>query len=172
MVADAKQLVERIVKLTLVPDVRKDLLAGEHTFTEIAKMVGERWQVLDLETKENYEEMAAKSKTRYNDEMVEYMKNTEYKNYQVYLKKWHAKQAEIQAEKGTLSIRKPCYFLGAHSSSHLLTPCMQIEGQLGPKPTTQSQISRLIVRAAAAGKTIIIEAVNAFIQVQADKRLH
>ena len=123
------ELIELTVKLTLIIDIRKDLLVGEYTFTEIAKIVGERWQILDEELKENYKEIAAKAKTKYNDEMVEYMKKTEYKNYQIYLKNWHAKQAELQPEKGTLSIHKPCYFfLGTHSSSRLLTPCTQIEG--------------------------------------------
>ena len=87
-------------------DVRKDLQVGHHSFTEIAKMVGERWQVLGSEPKDHYEAMAAKSKSRYNDEMVEYMKSTEYKNHQIYLKKWHAKQAEIQAEKGASCISR------------------------------------------------------------------
>ena len=100
--------IEPSTELTITADVRKDLLVGEHSFTEIAKMVGEKWQVLDQEAKENYEENAAKSKAKYNDEMVEYMKSVEYKNYQVYLKKWHIKQAEIQAEKGMPRILKQC----------------------------------------------------------------
>ena len=101
-----KLVFEKVAKLKLVVDVRRDLQVGEHSFTEIAKMVGERWQVLHVDAKENYEEMAARSKTRYNEEMIEYMKSAEYKNYQMYLKKWHAKQAEIQVEKGELYVHE------------------------------------------------------------------
>ena len=96
-----------ICQLTIIIDVRKDLAVGEHSFTEIAKIVGERWQVLDVEEKEGYEENAAKAKSRYNDEMTDYVKTAEYKSYQEYLNKWHARQTEIQAEKSkfyTLSV--------------------------------------------------------------------
>ena len=86
-------------QLNIITDVRKDSSVGEHSFAEIAKIVGERWQVLDVEQKEGYDEKAAKAKSRFNDEMTEYVKTAEYKSHQEYLNKWHARQTEIQAEK-------------------------------------------------------------------------
>lgn len=52
-----------------------------------------------MEEKEGYEDKAAKAKSRYNDEMTEYVTTAEYKSYQEYLNKWHARQTEVQAEK-------------------------------------------------------------------------
>ena len=41
-------------------------------FTEIAKVLGERWRDVSAEDKKPYEEQAAQDKTRYEEEMAAY----------------------------------------------------------------------------------------------------
>jgi 16S rRNA U1498 N3-methylase RsmE len=65
------------------------------SFTEIAKVVGERWQVLAPEAREQCERQANVAKERYYAEMAEYKKTPEYEAYQKYLEEFKAKHGTV-----------------------------------------------------------------------------
>jgi hypothetical protein len=61
------------------------------SFTEIAKVVGERWQVLPAEEREACERQANSAKERYYAGLAEYKKTQQYEAYQKYLEEFRAK---------------------------------------------------------------------------------
>lgn len=63
------------------------------SFTEIAKLVGERWQVLSADAREAGERQANSAKEKYCVELAEYKRTPEYEAYQKYLEKFKAKHA-------------------------------------------------------------------------------
>lgn len=65
--------------------MRELLKERELSFTEMAKVVGERWQVLPVDERDNYESTAAAAKERYLNAMAEYKKTDNYARYQQYL---------------------------------------------------------------------------------------
>lgn len=65
----------------------------ELSFTEIAKVVGERWQVLPVGAREACERQANAAKEKYDTELAEYKKTPQYHTYQKYLEEFKAKQA-------------------------------------------------------------------------------
>ena len=71
--------------------MREELKGQELSFTEIAKLVGERWQVLQPDVREGYEKQAAAAKEKYYAELAEYKKTPEYVQYQEYLADFKAK---------------------------------------------------------------------------------
>ncbi|KAK7970479.1 hypothetical protein PG988_009552 [Apiospora saccharicola] len=73
--------------------MRDDLKGQNLTFTEIAKLVGENWQNLDRNEKEPFETQAQEAKERYNREMAEYKKTSEYRSYCDYLQEFRKRQA-------------------------------------------------------------------------------
>ncbi|KAH8602609.1 high mobility group box domain-containing protein [Bisporella sp. PMI_857] len=76
--------------------MREDIKGQSLSFTEIAKLVGENWQALPAREKESYEQQASAAKERYNNEMTEYKKTAHYKEYQLYLADFKARQANQQ----------------------------------------------------------------------------
>ncbi|MCJ1241465.1 hypothetical protein MMC14_009470 [Varicellaria rhodocarpa] len=75
--------------------IREDLKPLNLTFTEIAKRVGESWQVLSLEEKETYESQASALKERYTLELIEYKKTLKYHEYAAYLADFKAKHSTV-----------------------------------------------------------------------------
>ena len=73
--------------------MREDLKGQNLTFTEIAKLVGENWQNLNREEKEPFERQAHEAKERYNRELADYKKTTEYRKYCDYLHDFRKRQA-------------------------------------------------------------------------------
>jgi len=70
----------------------RELLKGQDlSFTEIAKVVGERWQVLPAEEREACERQANSAKERYYAGLAEYKKTQQYEAYQKYLEEFRAK---------------------------------------------------------------------------------
>jgi hypothetical protein len=63
------------------------------SFTEIAKVVGERWRVLPAEAREAYQCQAKAGKEKYHAELAEYKGSPKYDAYQKYLKEFKAKHA-------------------------------------------------------------------------------
>lgn len=63
------------------------------SFTEIAKVVGERWQVLPAEERETCERQANSAKERYYAELADYKKTPQFEAYQQYLVDFRAKHA-------------------------------------------------------------------------------
>lgn len=73
----------------------RDSLRGQDlSFTEIAKVVGERWQELSPEAKEPCERQAQALKEKYYSELAEYKKTPHYASYQKYLIDFKAKHAQ------------------------------------------------------------------------------
>lgn len=72
-------------------EIREDLRSENLSFTEIAKRVGEKWQVLIPDEKEPYESQASAAKERYNIELAKYKKTSQYREYAVYLADFKAK---------------------------------------------------------------------------------
>lgn len=80
-------------------EIREELRPQNLSFTEIAKRVGESWQVLLAEEKELYESQASSAKEKYHEEMTEYKKNDEYKEYSKYLADFKIKNASVSGMK-------------------------------------------------------------------------
>lgn len=80
--------------------VRETLKGQELSFTEIAKVVGERWQVLPADRREECERQANTAKEKYYAELAEYKKTSEFEAYQKYLEDFKIKHAAPQ--KGTI----------------------------------------------------------------------
>lgn len=77
--------------LTLNTEVREHLKGKDLSFTEIAKTVGERWQVLAPDDKATYESRSQAMKDRYYAQLAEYKKTQDYAHYQNYLEDFKAK---------------------------------------------------------------------------------
>ncbi|KAF2854648.1 hypothetical protein T440DRAFT_514540 [Plenodomus tracheiphilus IPT5] len=73
--------------------VRESLKGQDLSFTEIAKVVGERWQVLPTEEREGCERQANGAKEKYYAELAEYKKTPQFEAYQKYLEDFKAKHA-------------------------------------------------------------------------------
>ncbi|KAF2785589.1 hypothetical protein K505DRAFT_369017 [Melanomma pulvis-pyrius CBS 109.77] len=71
--------------------VRESLKGQEYSFTEIAKVVGERWQVLPADAREVCERQANAAKEKYYAELAEYKKTPQFDAYQKYLEEFKAK---------------------------------------------------------------------------------
>jgi hypothetical protein len=77
----------------IASEVRETLRGQELSFTEIAKIVGERWQVLPADLRDACERQANSAKEKYYAELAEYKKRPEYESYQKYLEEFKAKHA-------------------------------------------------------------------------------
>ncbi|OCK78831.1 hypothetical protein K432DRAFT_406138 [Lepidopterella palustris CBS 459.81] len=77
----------------------REVLKGQDlSFTEIAKIVGERWQVLSSDAREACERQANIAKEKYYSELAEYKKTPQYEAYQKYLEEFKAKHATLPKE--------------------------------------------------------------------------
>lgn len=75
-------------------DMREMLRGQDLSFTEIAKLVGEKWQDLSPSEKEPCERQAQSLKDKYYTELNEYKKTKEYGEYQDYLSEFKAKHSQ------------------------------------------------------------------------------
>lgn len=73
--------------------MREQLKGQDLSFTDMAKIVGERWQVLSADSREVYEKQASTAKERYNAALAEYKKTESYALYMEYLADFKAKNA-------------------------------------------------------------------------------
>ncbi|KAI9814729.1 MAG: hypothetical protein M1827_002995 [Pycnora praestabilis] len=80
-------------------EIREDLRKNNLSFTEIAKLVGESWQVLAQNEKEPFEAQAAAGKEKYNAELVEYKKTENYQKYSEYLADFKVKNNRSTEDK-------------------------------------------------------------------------
>jgi HMG (high mobility group) box len=64
------------------------------SFTEIARLVGEKWKSLPPEEKEHFELQAALDKDKYNIRLVEYKKTENYREHQTYLADFKLKNSK------------------------------------------------------------------------------
>jgi len=86
--------------------MREELKGRSLSFTEIAKLVGENWQSISPSEKEPYEQQASTDKERYNNELSEYKKTPQYKEYSQYLAEFKARQAN-QQQVADLEAKRP-----------------------------------------------------------------
>jgi hypothetical protein len=73
--------------------VRETLKGQKLSLREIAKVVGERWQVLPADAREACERQANDAKEKYYVELVKYKKTSQYDAYQKYLEDFKAQLA-------------------------------------------------------------------------------
>ena len=71
--------------------IREEIKGKDLSFTDIAKLVGQRWQALSASEREPYETRAASLKETFNQHLVEYKKSDQYKQYTQYLAEFRAK---------------------------------------------------------------------------------
>ncbi|KFY99631.1 hypothetical protein V500_01332, partial [Pseudogymnoascus sp. VKM F-4518 (FW-2643)] len=76
--------------------IREDLKVKSLSFTEIAKLVGKKWQHLTPSEKEPYEQQGFAAKEKFTIELAEYRKTKSYKTYLEYLLEFNAKQFHTQ----------------------------------------------------------------------------
>ena len=85
-------------------EVREDLKPQNLSFTEIAKRVGECWQVLGPNEKDLYDSQASLAKEKYNVELSKYKKTPQYQDYALYLAEFKVKNAPSDAGKVFLHV--------------------------------------------------------------------
>lgn len=85
------RLHQGICQLTAIAEVRESLKGQEYSFTEIAKTVGEKWQVLPPDEKAGFESRSQAMKDHYYTQLAEYKKTQDYADYQRYLVDFKAK---------------------------------------------------------------------------------
>lgn len=78
--------------------IREDVRGQNMSFTDIAKLVGDKWQKLSPEEKEPFEAQANASKERYNSELAAYRKTDAHRDYLRYLADFKAKHAGSAAD--------------------------------------------------------------------------
>ena len=91
-------------------EIREDLKTENLSFTEIAKRVGEQWQVLPVPVKASYESQAAAAKERYRTDLQEYKKTSYYREYNDYLANFKLKN-NIAPHTGTVTLIIPTHLL-------------------------------------------------------------
>ncbi|KAL0079244.1 hypothetical protein J3Q64DRAFT_1259000 [Phycomyces blakesleeanus] len=72
-------------------DVRAELRSRNMTFTELAKLVGDRWKNLNHDEKQRYETNAMVARKQYQIRLEDYQRTTEFKQYQEYIRDFKAK---------------------------------------------------------------------------------
>ncbi|CEI94360.1 hypothetical protein RMCBS344292_08572 [Rhizopus microsporus] len=71
-------------------DVRAELKQQNKSFTDLAKIIGDRWKSISPDEKEFYETNALKAREEYLKQIEEYQKTDNYKKYQQYLSEFKA----------------------------------------------------------------------------------
>ncbi|KAG9777049.1 hypothetical protein KCU88_g4643, partial [Aureobasidium melanogenum] len=79
--------------------VREEVKDQNLSFTQIAKLVGDRWQKLDPAGKEPFETQANAAKERYNIQLSTYRKTEAYKEYMQYLADFKSKHGQTSEPK-------------------------------------------------------------------------
>ena len=84
--------------------MREELRPHRLSFTDIAKTVGEKWQLLTPEEREPYETQAVTSKEYYNAAMTKYKRTTNYRNYAHYLTEFKARNPSTHPQSMSLTL--------------------------------------------------------------------
>ncbi|KFY05402.1 hypothetical protein O988_00013 [Pseudogymnoascus sp. VKM F-3808] len=131
--------------------VREDLKGESLSFTEIAKLVGEKWQNLTPGERKPYEQQGFAAKETFRDELAGYKMTKCFNTYAEYLQEFHAKQLHTQESNrespkktykapklqnipSAISI-KTAKFSSTSSLSHEAPSDVQVQGSsLGLKP--------------------------------------
>jgi len=78
--------------------IREEVRAENLSFTDIAKLVGDRWQKLSPEDKEPFESKANEAKEIFHAELTRYKKTDSYKEYMQYIGDFKAKHASTSSD--------------------------------------------------------------------------
>lgn len=79
--------------------MREHLKPQSLSFTEIAKRVGEQWQLLDPQVKGQYESRAASAKEKYHADLAQYKTTDNCREYEDYLHAFNLKKADDKRAK-------------------------------------------------------------------------
>ena len=81
--------------------VREEIKGQSMPFTEISKLVGDKWQALPPAEKEQWKQLAAVPWDKYKQDLAAYQKTDDYRKYEQYVTDFKAaqlaKQIEVQA---------------------------------------------------------------------------
>ncbi|KAK6334669.1 hypothetical protein TWF718_010118 [Orbilia javanica] len=139
-------------------NVREELKGQSLSFTEIARLVGERWKVLPPEQKEEYEYRAGVMKDRYNQELAAYKKTDQFKEYSQYLLEFKSKEAAKEAGEASFNPtadiprkRPKLESLPSQGSTHSSLPGSSITSTGGQVPHAQPNQSRTQQQQDASG---------------------
>ena len=92
--------------------MREKLRGQDLSFTDIARIVGEKWQELSPNDKEPCEREARSLKGRYYSELAEYKKTSQYSAYQEYLQDFKAKHGPSSSQgKRTFRVQPTCVLI-------------------------------------------------------------
>lgn len=67
-------------------DIRSELKKENYKFTDLAKIIGDRWKNIPLEDKERYEKIASAAREDYLKKTSDYQRTEPYRQYQAYLR--------------------------------------------------------------------------------------
>jgi len=74
-----------------ITDIRDQLKPQNLSFADVAKSVGERWKILDQDTRARYEGAATLAKEEYNRELAAYKQTDQFAAHQKYLVEFKSK---------------------------------------------------------------------------------
>ena len=78
--------------------VREEIKGQSMPFTEISKLVGDKWQTLPAAEKEQWKQLAAAPWERYKQDLTTYQKTEDYRKYEQYVTDFKAAQLAKQNE--------------------------------------------------------------------------
>ena len=78
--------------------VREELKGQSMPFTEISKLVGDKWQALPVAEKEQWKQLAATPWEEYKQELAAYQQTEDYRKYEQYVADFKAAQLAKQNE--------------------------------------------------------------------------
>ncbi|KAI7890919.1 uncharacterized protein EV154DRAFT_509989 [Mucor mucedo] len=133
-------------------DVRAELKQQNKSFTDLAKIIGDRWKNITPEEKELYEVNALRSREDYLKQMEEYHKTESYRKYQQYIsdfkteneaaarpvgrpRKRHRRDGDKYGSDGTVSDStkpKRASSISSQPEEHTRTPSMSSEQRQYP----------------------------------------
>ncbi|KAK5272166.1 hypothetical protein LTR96_001796 [Exophiala xenobiotica] len=107
--------------------VREEVKDQNLSFTQIAKLVGDKWQKLDPTSKEPFEAQANAAKERYNIQLSTYRKTDAYKEYMQYL-------ADFKSKHGPASEPKRPKLEAESSGSIISTKSLELSSEAAQTP--------------------------------------
>jgi HMG (high mobility group) box len=79
-------------------NIREEVRCQNLSFTEIAKLVGDRWQKLSSDEKDPFESKASEAKEKFNVQLAQYKKTDSYKSYVQYISDFKAKHSSTTTD--------------------------------------------------------------------------
>lgn len=155
--------------------IREELRGQDLSFTEIAKVVGERWQILPADVREACEQQANTAKEKYYSELAEYKKTPEYAQYQEYLTEFKAKhggtraegkRSKLESEYSTTSLPTTSHteaverMQGSRSAPLISGPALHSSGSSPPSTSGLASHSGFRRASASASPALYSDAIN------------